>query len=79
MKERNIIDVIDKMLERIPERETVSRALLKIRDNAMMEGFEQQPKYWNQTQNCLGTMIGQPSSDWQLKVQQIFNAKEGLV
>lgn len=74
---RNLVEVIDNIIEEIPFTEGQLLDRLQDQKNSIcyaapeMIGF-----WWNQVADTLWDEIGEPTLDWQIKVAKIFSGTE---
>jgi hypothetical protein len=79
MSDRNICDVIDRVLAVIPAEhaESIRPRLTSLRSSASFSAPELMQDRWLSFAVILGEEVGPPGDvPWKLKVQAIFNGKE---
>lgn len=74
---RNLGEVIDRMLEVVPESAAELRLHLTwLRRDISYKAPEQMLLGWNSCKLILESCIGPPETDWEKKIQRIFNDTE---
>lgn len=75
---RNIIDIIDRILAEIPEgfdaKNTLTTDLIKIRKDALYRAPEQQSQDWNRLSEMLNFYLPRPI--WKQNIADIFEGRE---
>jgi hypothetical protein len=76
-KRRELKDVIDRMLEHVPEEEWVLvDELRRIRTESEYVAPEAKADVWQRTHRVLATAIGEPTKSWEIEVTEIFSGRK---
>ncbi|MEE9529000.1 MAG: hypothetical protein V3V88_02990 [Dehalococcoidia bacterium] len=76
-KDRNIGEVIDSMLEHIPEEHCLRDGMARVMLNAQYCAPEDFQRLWVEAAEYMHSCFGEkPSEEWQWKVCEIFAAKK---
>lgn len=74
---RNLITVIDAMLEHIPRSEESTRTSLEdIKSSVAFAAPEAMKMWWNETANILVEEVGEPDCQWKETIARIFSGQE---